>query len=171
MNGFSYFDDSWPHIYLNRGLLQYGNKYLIGIYDKLVCVNNDGSLDNSFNNTGLFTCDNYIFYEMKLQGIDKLILGGRSSNGNFLLTRLNIPPSVSVKQFDNPAHAITIFPNPAKDYLNFNTEQQFEIMDIQGRILLKSEEATQTVNVSHLKAGIYFIKFEGYNRAVKFIKQ
>ena len=166
--GFSYFDELQAQYDLKIPL-QYGNKYLIGDYDKLICVKNDGSVDNSFNNTGSFTCDNYTFFDMKLQGTDKLILGGRSSNGNFLLTRLNIPPAVSVQQFDNPTHAITIFPNPAKDYLNFNTEQQFEIMDIQGRILLKSEKATQIVNVSHLRPGIYFIKFDA-KQVRKFVK-
>ncbi|MCL2435747.1 MAG: hypothetical protein FWD09_06385, partial [Lentimicrobiaceae bacterium] len=100
-DGFSYFDELLPQTNSLKGFLQYGNKYLIGDHDKLICVNNDGSLDNSFNNTGLFTCDNYTFYDMKLQGIDKLILGGRNSNGNFLLTRLNIPPAVSVKEQDN----------------------------------------------------------------------
>jgi len=168
MNGFSYFDDLVPDFYYKK-MLQYGSKYLIGSSDKLICVNNDGSLDNSFNDTGLFICDGFTFADMKLQGIDKLILGGKTSNYNFSFTRLNIPPAVSVKQFDNPVHAITIFPNPAKDYLNFNTEQQFEIMDIQGRILLKSEKATQIVNVSHLRPGIYFIKFDA-KQVRKFVK-
>ena len=42
-------------------------------------------------------------------------------------------------------------------------------MDIQGRVLLRSENATQSVNVSYLKAGIYFIKFEdgGVRKFVK----
>ena len=31
---------------------------------------------------------------------------------------------------------------------------------MQGKVLLRGEKATQTINVSHLKAGIYFIKFE-----------
>ncbi|MCL2434649.1 MAG: hypothetical protein FWD09_00750, partial [Lentimicrobiaceae bacterium] len=100
MNGFYYFDDLWPDFRYKK-MLQYGNKYLIGSYDQLICVNNDGSLDNSFNDTGLFICDGFTFADMKLQEIDKLILGGRNSNGNFLLTRLNIPPAVSVKEQDN----------------------------------------------------------------------
>ena len=65
---------------------------------------------------------------------------------------------------------ISDFPNPAKDYLYFNSEQRFEIMDIQGRILLRSETAAQAVNVSHLKTGIYFIKFED-GGVRKFVKE
>ncbi|MCL2435332.1 MAG: T9SS type A sorting domain-containing protein, partial [Lentimicrobiaceae bacterium] len=102
--------------------------------------------------------------------IDKLILGGRNSNGNFLLTRLNIPPAVSVKEQDNSFATQVIFPNPATDQLYFKKESKFEIMDIQGRILLKSEKFVQSVNVSHLRAGVYFIKFDD-KQVRKFVKE
>jgi hypothetical protein len=64
----------------------------------------------------------------------------------------------------------TLFPNPAKDYLHSKTEKQFEIIDMQGRVLLKSEKTTKSININHLKTGIYFIKFED-GCVEKFVKE
>ena len=64
----------------------------------------------------------------------------------------------------------TLYPNPAKDYLHFKTEQQFEIIDMQGKMLLKSEKTTKSININHLKTGLYFIKFED-GRVEKFVKE
>ncbi|MCL2706491.1 MAG: T9SS type A sorting domain-containing protein, partial [Spirochaetaceae bacterium] len=71
---------------------------------------------------------------------------------------------------DNSFATQVVFPNPATDQLYFKKESKFEIMDIQGRVLLKNEKFVQSVNVNHLKAGIYFIKFED-NRVEKFVKK
>ena len=65
---------------------------------------------------------------------------------------------------------IRVYPNPAKDYLHIKTKQQFEIIDLQGRVLLKSEKTTKSININQLKAGIYFIKFED-GRVEKFVKE
>ena len=78
----------------------------------------------------------------------------------------------NITNVDNPtvSNMISIFPNPAKDYLLFKTEKQFEIIDMQGRVLLKSEKTTKSININHLKAGVYFIKFED-GRVEKFVKE
>jgi hypothetical protein len=88
-----------------------------------------------------------------------------SPYGNTPIHKVNV--SVGIKEYDDSE---SIFPNPAKDYLYFTIEQTFEIMDIQGRVLFKSETAMQSVNISRLKPGIYFIKFED-NRIRKFVKK
>ena len=140
-------------------ILQNGSKYIVAFQnDKIVSITHNGTLDTSFNNTGVFFCENYYYYmDVKLQDTNKLLLGGYS-NGNAAIIRLNIPYEVSIKETPYSENRITIYPNPAKDYLYFNSEQRFEIMDIQGRILLRSENPMQSVNVSRLKAGVYFIK-------------
>ena len=106
---------------------------------------------------------------MQLQKPNKLIVGYRY-NGIFYIARLNIPSGVSVKEQDNSFATQVVFPNPATDQLYFKKESKFEIMDIQGRVLLKSEKFVQSVNISQLESGIYFVKFED-NRVVKFIKK
>ena len=150
-------------------VVQNGTKYLVRDRYNIMSINNNGTIDTTFNNTGVFRFENSTFRAMKLQNADKLVVVG-SVNDKFSIVRLNIPSNLSVNQFNNSDNSTIIFPNPTKDYLNFNTEQQFEIMDMQGRILLKSKHATQSVNVSHLKIGIYFIKFKD-GCVEKFVKE
>ena len=64
---------------------------------------------------------------------------------------------------------LNYFPNPANNYLYFNAEKQFEIFDLQEKILLHSENSVSSVNISHLNAGIYFVRFEDGN-VTKFVK-
>ncbi|MCL2312653.1 MAG: T9SS type A sorting domain-containing protein [Firmicutes bacterium] len=156
-------------------ILQNGSNYLIGaLNDGIVSIKNNGTLDVGFNDSGIFTCENYYFYDMKLQSPYRLILGGGRPydlyNSNFAIVRLNIPSDVSVKPYPYTNNAINIFPNPVKEILYFNKERKFEIIDIIGKIVLKSEKAIQSVNISHLKAGIYFIKFED-RQVKKFVKE
>ncbi|MCL2289295.1 MAG: T9SS type A sorting domain-containing protein [Bacteroidetes bacterium] len=161
-DGFFYYGA--PSAYAQQ-ILQNGNKYIIGgDHENIVSVNQDGTLDNFFNNTGSFVCDGgYRFWDWKLQGTNKLILGGNS------IARLSIPHN-SITSYQKPDDTFIVFPNPAKDYLYFNAERSFEVIDVLGKTVLKSERAMQSINVSHLKAGIYFIKFE--NRQVrKFVKE
>ena len=86
----------------------------------------------------------------------------------FALKYLSEEDEVGIGQ--NSILPFIIYPNPVKDYINFSDKKRFEIMDMQGKILLKSETATQSVNVSGLNAGFYLIKFED-NIIVKFIKE
>ena len=149
-------------------ILQNGSNYIIGSYDKIRSLNHSGILDLDFNHTGIYDCENFVFLDMKLQKTNKLILGG-VFNGNLAIIRLAIPYKVSIKETHYPENRINIFPNPTTDYLYFSNEAKFEMMDIQGRVLIKSEKPLQSVNVSHLKAGVYFIRFEG-DRVGKFVK-
>jgi len=145
------------------------DKYLVGWYDRVVRLNSNGTLNTNFNDSGIYNFENFTFRNMKFQEDKKLVLGG-SSEGNFALVRLNIPPAVSVKENDHFPNTQIVFPNPTTDYLHFSKEVKFEIMDIQGKILLQSENPVQTVHVNHLKTGLYFIRFED-NRIGKFMKQ
>jgi hypothetical protein len=57
----------------------------------------------------------------------------------------------------------TIHPNPAEDYLHLNLPEAIEEMrmvDAQGQLLLQQPLAfgSHTLDVSHLRAGIYFIQ-------------
>lgn len=71
-----------------------------------------------------------------------------------------------INKFEIPN--ISIYPNPANDILNFSQAQTYEILDIQGRVLMQSKTKQNSVNISELKEGMYFIKFE--NELLKFIK-
>jgi hypothetical protein len=80
---------------------------------------------------------------------------------------------------NNVSNNIFIYPNPTTGVLNLIQEtidngqltiNNVEIFDMQGRVLLKSEKTTKSINIYHLKAGIYFIKFED-GRVEKFVKE
>jgi len=161
----------YPWNYLNASplnIFQVGSNYLIGVRHTVFSINQTGILDTNFNHTGVYDFENFVFKNMKLQKPNKLILGG-SYNNNFAIARLNIPYEVSIKETTAAENRINVFPNPTKDYLYFSNETKFEIMDIQGRVLIKSEKPAQLINVSHLKIGTYFVKFED-GRVGKFVK-
>lgn len=56
---------------------------------------------------------------------------------------------------------IRIFPNPAKDIISVNTPftiSKYEIADISGRIVLSGNLKNESINISSLIKGIYFVK-------------
>ncbi|MDR2684973.1 MAG: T9SS type A sorting domain-containing protein [Prevotellaceae bacterium] len=69
---------------------------------------------------------------------------------------------------------LSIYPNPVTDELKienaeFNIGGKIEICDISGRIVLSIPTIAQTITVSQLPQGIYFIKIGDYK--TKFIKK
>jgi len=52
---------------------------------------------------------------------------------------------------------LQIFPSPTSDILYFSTEMPYEIIDLQGKLLLKNEKAVNSVNISSLPSGTYFV--------------
>ena len=52
---------------------------------------------------------------------------------------------------------LQIFPSPTSDILYFSTEMPYEIIDLQGKLLLNSDKAVNSVNISSLSSGTYFV--------------
>ncbi|AXG71438.1 internalin-J [Kordia sp. SMS9] len=81
--------------------------------------------------------------------------------------------SLSVDDF-NSNNKIKIYPNPAKNNLYIESNQQIETIEIYTLLGEKVVEAkTTTINISNLNSGIYLIKIISLNRNVltkKFIK-
>jgi hypothetical protein len=75
---------------------------------------------------------------------------------------------------NNPDHSITIYPNPANDYIQIRSQKQiktYKILDLTGR-LLKSQQLNLSefkINCSDLKPGCYFIdiNFDGNGHLVR----
>jgi len=55
---------------------------------------------------------------------------------------------------------LCVYPNPTCDILNFSIETPYEIIDLQGKLLLKSDKAINAVNISSLASGVYFVKLK-----------
>ena len=63
---------------------------------------------------------------------------------------------------ENVLNSIKMYPNPANDYLNFDTNSNenidVQIFDILGKSVLQLENVRNLVNVSELKSGVYFVQ-------------
>ncbi|MFY9591915.1 MAG: T9SS type A sorting domain-containing protein, partial [Bacteroidales bacterium] len=62
---------------------------------------------------------------------------------------------------------ITAYPNPTKDILYFNQASAYEIFDLQGKLVMKSNKPQNFVNTAELKPGMYIIKIG--EEVIKFV--
>nr|WP_321245514.1 T9SS type A sorting domain-containing protein [uncultured Psychroserpens sp.] len=77
---------------------------------------------------------------------------------------------------DATLETLSIFPNPAKNVLNFKgvTSEilNLEVYDILGKsVLSTSIEHNGSLDISALNSGLYIIKFENTNTTYKFVKE
>ena len=157
---FSYY--YYPKNYLGvQNMIPYNDNYLIEFEgSKIISINSNGTLDSTFNNTGMVVIDGFYTRNITLQGGDKLILCG----ANYLI-RIILPPKTSIKQ-NNIDNFITIFPNPTTGGLRIqefkcSRVQRVEVYDIYGRKQSYVSSVTcNEIDISHLRAGVYFVKIE-----------
>jgi uncharacterized repeat protein (TIGR02543 family) len=76
--------------------------------------------------------------------------------------------TVGITEIENAS--IKIYPNPANDILNFSLETSFEIIDLQGKAVLKSDMVVKSVNISSLPSDIYFLKIMQGKAEIKSFK-
>jgi len=72
---------------------------------------------------------------------------------------------------------ISIYPNPVKDimmvYIKDQNMSTYTILNMTGQIVAQGQFNTQTINVSALKSGVYFIKFNSDKKSItqRFVKK
>ena len=83
--------------------------------------------------------------------------------------------TISLKTFENDfsSKSVSVFPNPAKDILNFKTDIKFDeanVYDASGRLVLTSLFKLE-INVSSFKNGNYFLELKSKDKIItkKFI--
>ena len=63
---------------------------------------------------------------------------------------------------DNEFNNVKMFPNPANGYLNFTTNSHenidIQIFDMLGKSVLRLENVRNSVDISELKSGVYFVQ-------------
>ncbi|WP_033958661.1 T9SS type A sorting domain-containing protein [Psychroserpens jangbogonensis] len=67
---------------------------------------------------------------------------------------------------------IAIYPNPAKEVLhisNFLISSHYSIYSITGKLIESNSNLSESIDVSYLKAGLYFLKIDD-KQIIKFIK-
>jgi hypothetical protein len=75
----------------------------------------------------------------------------------------------------NDLNHIDIFPNPAHTFLQlteFVPDAQFEIYDVNGKLVSNGQTISKLINIQNLKTGLYFIKIKNRSTIInnKFIK-
>jgi len=80
----------------------------------------------------------------------------------------NIQGVLSTKELKGTS--TSIYPNPVKDklFVENTHEEEIQIFDVQGKLVLKADDA-RIIDVSGLQEGVYFLKAE--HKTSKFIKQ
>lgn len=83
----------------------------------------------------------------------------------------------SVTSFEasqDEAELISIFPNPANEFIQVNTPYQlfeFTLIDAMGKkVISETIHQSATINLSHLSYGIYFILLNNKNGEVRKVK-
>ncbi|MBN2668688.1 MAG: T9SS type A sorting domain-containing protein [Bacteroidales bacterium] len=94
-------------------------------------------------------------------------------NDGFPVLAQNTPSAINdvVKQID-----YKIFPNPAVDKINIQTEETINsilIYDLTGKVLLAVQDDNNTLDISNLNSGLYFVKVTNRKGSTiqKFLKE
>jgi len=103
-------------------------------------------------------------------------LGNIHPNPNFWgigTSEYQFPLPSSIASFSNNKMLFTIYPNPANDYIEIQTENKsIELLNALGKKMpldFETKDKAIKLNLSSLSAGLYFIVING--QAQKFIKQ
>ena len=90
----------------------------------------------------------------------------------------NLPKLTGIQTPSVPENNVTIWPNPAEDYINIKTKDVYygsgsvSVFDLTGHELL-NVSSLERLDISSLKKGIYIVvtridgKITGYNRLIK----
>ena len=106
---------------------------------------------------------NVPIFEMRLRASDRtlfLFTHGRGVWFMQLRDYINGGNVTSVQGFEEKM-SINVYPNPASDVLNIESDTPLSILqvfDLNGREILTDLKASNTINISMLQSGVYFLK-------------
>jgi len=137
------------------------------------------NIGNPFGADGTGTTDSERAYSVVQTNDNGFAIGGYSeASENFGMGNdyyvIKIASDIlSVEDFK--IHELIAYPNPTSDILNINLQaKKIEVYDISGKILKTYYDIEDSIDLSDIQNGIYFVKFEdSYNNhhAVKIIKE
>ncbi len=122
-----------------------------GAYIGLAKVHNGGETGSPENDTITYTVTSISETEMTL---DINVGGG--------WWRFEMQKQATAGLNDDILSKLKMVPNPANDYLNFginsNENIDIQIFDMLGKLVLRFENVRNSVNISELKSGVYFVQ-------------
>lgn len=100
------------------------------------------------------------------------LLGGNDNNYNLQLTGGSLEVLLATSMSTGTVGNISIYPNPANDYLVVNTDQtaQVSIYGLTGQ-LQQSGYTNQSLDISNLSKGIYLVQIKGIQQIFKITKR
>ncbi|MCU4188399.1 T9SS type A sorting domain-containing protein [Flavobacterium sp. HXWNR29] len=150
---------------------------------------NENKVEFIFENINLdfndATNDGYVVFKIKTK--PTLVLGDTFTNNANIYFDYNFPittntytttvAALSTQDYDF-GNYFTLYPNPAKNVLNIQAKQGLTINSIEiynqlGQIVIATTNALNTIDVSNLAAGTYFVKIntEKGSANAKFVKE
>ena len=166
-NAQSFYGFSYPHFYKENGvskLLVSNENGYIQKYDNI-----DGNLGGTFNqvSTGMFSVfepyqTSFDMADLNGDGMDEVITGCYA--GGLSIYSKNLP--VGIAENIHPEKEITVYPNPAKNYLVFEMNKnnahngKYQLSDISGKVVLEGSFQSYINNISlqGLTKGIYILQ-------------
>ncbi|MEO8235116.1 MAG: LamG-like jellyroll fold domain-containing protein [Flavobacterium sp.] len=163
--------NQWHHIVTTYDASQNAKMYI------------DGALVSNQNRPNWNTASNSYFYLGDRFGSDNNSFVGYLDDlkiYNYALSQADITSlytnnTLSSQDFNQNNLKVSLYPNPANDVLNIETDlelKSIEIYNIQGQKVLSSTQ--KQINVSDLAAGIYMVKIQDAKNAIatkKFMKE
>ena len=107
----------------------------------------------------------FILGDINGDGFDDILSGNVNGELSFYTQgEIDCDPTLSSEDLAESNHKI--FPNPTSDFLNIESGMDgvFYIYSIDGRLLKSFNSKEKKVDVSDLGTGIYFLKFEGWDK-------
>jgi hypothetical protein len=171
-------NSSFPYSLVNYTISGTGH-FLYGNNNKGTITPSGTSLiqDTSF---AYVTCPSFVSSSMWMQIGSGVPLGSSTIPAAYRYGMNNIFANAcgnsDAGQFEVKEPEIHIYPNPIEETLNitsaYNLYDELQIIDNQGRIVIKSSMNTSelSVDLSFLNQGIYFIHFERFNATFPILK-
>lgn len=180
ISGAYFSNHAWTYHYMN-GTDGSASPYTAGDYFKLIISD---ELENSaefyladFTNGNAYIIDDWTFVDLSALTGNNFSISYESSDdwtpGYFCIDNITAEaPTTIASQSSN---VLTVYPNPARDYIfpnGIKDNETIRISDISGRTLktVRYTEA-QAVSISDLQAGVYILTVLESGKSQKFIKK
>ena len=162
---FTQSDSAWYTLSIPNGLALDSGTYFVAVREADASI----SLASSTN----YYTDNTLWYNVN--GGTWTDATGSFNHTLFLRLNFGVPVITKINDIDEQ-NIIKLYPNPAKDQLNIETNYELnkvQIIDITGKMLVQEQNNFSTINISDLHKGVYFIKLYVNNNTIvkKFIKE
>ena len=158
---FQYTPDSWFHVNIDVNLD--ADNIVLNIAGEQIQSWQFSSLPDTTNNT-MLKLDAINFFS---GCIDNILTENSTLSGTYYVDNLVITKLAGVGINENSENDVTVYPNPASDFINVSNAEnaQITLFDIRGKVMAEIESATaeQVIDINKLANGTYFLRIKDGN--------